>query len=155
MYKEIKLYDDKVVFNLPEEFAEVKDTGNLFLSGKPDFVFSDNKTNALVSVLKTDFKASDTLIDDRIVEYCDIHKRAVPNFDNFKIAKKNTASGNEIAAFYYTSTSPKRDLYNFFVLTYLDGYELIFSFHCGVEDAVQFGVKFMNILNSIDVRKLT
>lgn len=104
-----------------------------------------------MSVLKTDYKTSGVAIDERIVEYCDLYKRSVPNFDNFKIAKKKTKSGVDIAAFYYTSTSPERDLYNFFILTSLDESELIFTLHCSAENAPLFGMKFMNILNSIDV----
>ena len=151
MTKEIKLYDNKVIFQLPEEFVAVQDINRYFLSVKPDFAFVEPETNALVSVLKTEYKTSGVTIDDRIIEYCELYKRSVPNFDNFKIAKKRTKSGTEIAAFYYTSTSPERDLYNFFILTSLDECELVFTLHCGVENASVYGIKFMNILNSIDV----
>lgn len=151
MNKEINLYDNRVVFQLPEEFVVVQDINKYFLSAKPEIAFVEQETKALVSVLKTEYKTSGITIEDRITEYCELYKRSVPNFDNFKIAKKKTKSGAEIAAFYYTSTSPERDLYNFFILTSLDEYELIFTLHCGVENASQFGIKFMNILNSIDI----
>lgn len=151
MTKEIKLYDNRVFFQLPEEFVAVQDINKYFLSAKPDFAFVEQETNALVSVLKTEYKTSGVTIDDRIIEYCELYKRSVPNFDNFKIAKKRTKSRAEIAAFYYTSTSPERDLYNFFILTSLDECELVFTLHCGVENALVYGIKFMNILNSIDV----
>ena len=151
MTKEIKLYDNRVFLHLPEEFTAVEECSKYFLSAKPDFAFVEQKTNALISALKTNYKTSGVAIDDRIMEYCELYKRSVPNFGNYKIAKKKTKSGLDIAAFYYTSTSPERDLYNFFILTSLDENELIFTFHCGVENAALFGAKFMNILNSIDV----
>lgn len=151
MTKEIKLYDNRVFFQLPEEFVAVQDINKYFLLAKPDFAFVEQETKALVSVLKTEYKTSGITIDERIIEYFELYKRSVPNFDNFKIAKKRTKSQVEIAAFYYTSTSSERDLYNFFVLTSLDEYELLFTFHCGAENASIYGIKFMNILNSIDV----
>lgn len=151
MTKEINLYDNRVIFQLPEEFVAVQDINKYFLTAKPDFAFVEQETNALVSVLKTEYKTTGVTIDDRIMEYCDLYKRSVPNFGNFKIAKKKTKSGAEIAAFYYTSTSPERDLYNFFILTSIDECELIFTLHCGIENASLYGIKFMNLLNSIDV----
>lgn len=153
MTKEIKLYDNRVYFQLPEEFVAVQDINKYFLSAKPDFAFVEQETNALVSVLKTEYKTTGVTIDDRIIEYCELYKRSVPNFDNFKIAKKRTKSGAEIAAFYYTSTSPERDLYNFFILTSIDECELVFTLHCGVDKASVYGIKFMSILNSIDIEE--
>lgn len=151
MLKEINLYENKLIFRIPEEFEVVDDAGRFFVSTKPDYAFVDKQTNALVSVLKTEYKIAGVSIADRITEYCEVYKRSVPNFDNFKIAKKTTKSGRDIAAFYYTSTSPERDLYNFFILTSLGEYELIITLHCGMEDASSYGIKFMNVLNSIDV----
>ncbi len=71
-------------------------------------------------------------MNKRIAEYCERYRRSVLNFADYNVAKKKTKSGSDIVAFYYTSTSPTRDLYNIFVLTTLEGRELTVTLHCDV-----------------------
>lgn len=151
MTNKINLYENKVMFNLPKEFVLDSEAEKYFISTKPEYVFIDNETKALVSVLKTEYEITDIKIEDRITDYFELHRRSVANFANFNMAKKKTKSGVDIAALYYTSTSQTRNLYNFFVLTYLDNHELIFTLHCNIEDIPKFGIKFMNVVNSIDI----
>ncbi len=151
MTNDIKLYDDRVCLTIPFEFIETEKFDKYFSSAKPDFLYVDEGTDALVSITHTLYDAGKMKIDERINEYCELYKRSVPNFANFSMAKKKTKSGKDIAAFYYTSTSPERDLYNFFVLSTLDSRELVFTLHCNIENVPNYGVKFMNILNSIDI----
>ena len=54
MLKEINLYENKLIFRIPDEFEIVDDAGEFFVSIKPDYAFVDKRTNALVSVLKTE-----------------------------------------------------------------------------------------------------
>ncbi len=129
---------------------ETEDSGKFSAGAKPDVLYVDEKTKSLISVTYTENKASED-IDKRIAEYCALHQRSVPNFANCTVAKKKTKSGKDIAAFHYTSTSPVRDLYNFFVLTSLEGRELTITLHCDVKNIPKFGMKFMNVLNSVDV----
>ncbi len=110
----------------------------------------DERTDTIISVTYTDKEASEE-IEKRIAECCTLYQRSVPNFGNCNIAKKKTKSGKDLAAFYYTSTSPTRNLYHFFVLTSLEGRELTITLHCSIQHIPDYGVEFMNVLNSIDV----
>ncbi len=150
MSKEVCLYENKVTMQIPEEFVETKDSSPFFAGAKPDFLYVDEKTKSMISVTYTENEASED-IDKRIAEYCALHQRSVPHFSNCTVAKKKTKSGKDIAAFYYTSTSPVRDLYNFFVLTSLEGRELTMTLHCDVKNIPEFGMKFMSVLDSMDV----
>lgn len=150
MNKEISLYDNKLKMQIPEQFVQSKDMDKFFVGAKPDFLYVDEKTDALISVTYTENQSAED-IDKRIAEYCELYRRSVPNFANCKIAKKKTGSGQDIAAFYYTSTTPARDIYNFFVLTSLEGRELTVTLHCDIRNIPDYGMEFMNILNSIDV----
>lgn len=48
MTKEINLYDNRVIFQLPEESVAVQDINKYFLTAKPDFAFVEQEANALL-----------------------------------------------------------------------------------------------------------
>lgn len=151
MTENVFLYDNKVSLNMPTEFVFVEDKEKYFAAGKPDFVYAEKDTGALISVTLTENDIDNAKIEERIMEYYEIYRRSVPNFSNSKIAKNKTKSGKEMAAFYYTSTAPNRDLYNFFILSSVDGKELTITMHCNAQNIPDYGVKFMHFLNSIDI----
>ena len=64
MLEGINLYENKLIFRIPEEFEVVDDAGRFFVSTKPDYAFVDKQTNALVLVLKTEYKIAGVSIAD-------------------------------------------------------------------------------------------
>lgn len=153
MSKDVCLYDNKVRICLPDEFEDREDVEQFYSSGKPDFLFKGRETNAVLSVSKVENISPKSSLEERINGYFNLYRTIIPNFDHYKIAKKVTKSGTEIAAFHYTSTSRERVLYNLFALTFVDNQDFIFLLHCDLEKIGACGIKFMNILSSITMIK--
>lgn len=153
MSKDICLYDNKLRICLPDEFEAREDAEQFYSSGKPDFLFVSRETNAVLSVAKAENTSPDSSLEERINGYFNLYRTIIPNFDHYKLAKKVSKSGTEIAAFYYTSSSQERVLYNLFALTFVDNQDYIFSLHCDLEKIGACGIKFMNILSSVTMVK--
>lgn len=150
MSKEIKLYENKITMRIPDDFVAAQAAEKLTGGVQPDYLYADEKKIALITVTWGESELPED-IDKRIMEYREMHRRAVPNFGNCTAAKKKTKSGKDIAAILYTSTTPTRDLHNFFVLTGLQGRELTITIHCDIKDIPYYGMQLMDIVDSIDV----
>ncbi len=150
MNKEISLYEDRLKLQIPENFTESQELEKFMLSKKPDHFFVDQEKKAYISVNYSQEECSGDM-ENRLSGYYTLYQRTVPNFANCSMAKKKTNSGQEIGAFYYTCTTATKNLYNFFILTTLEGRDVTVTLHCDLEKVPEYGMQFMNIVDSIDV----
>ncbi len=154
MNTEVRFYDEKLSISIPEEFKKLnaEQTKEYFNYSQPEFAYANEEKKAIITITKTNTELFDESLEDRLVEYYNIYQRSVANFSNGNMAKKLCVGGSKIGMFHYTSTSVERDLLNFFCLLAVDTCEVMVTLHCAIADSPILGKKFMEVVNSIDVK---
>lgn len=152
--KEVRFYDEKLSICIPEEFQKLnsEQIKEYFNNNQPEFAYANEEKRAVITITKTNTELFDESLEDRLVEYYNIYQRSVANFSNGNMAKRMCLGGSKIGMFHYTSTSIERDLLNFFCLLVIDTCEVMVTLHCAIIDSPIFGKKFMEVVNSIDVK---
>lgn len=144
-----KLYDGEIEIKLPDDFVEMTEKEKYFNGSTPDYVFAVEKTNSLISVTTANTENTNLKLEEEINKYITLYRRIIPNFSNCKAARKTVKSGEEIGAFYFTSTLPDKDMFNLMAIICLEKKEVVITMHCELKDAVELALRYMEVLENI------
>lgn len=121
-----------------------------FPVNQPNNMLINRSTNSYITFTITGAELQPSMVESKLAQYYNAYKRTVGGFQSGEIAKKDTKK-SVIGAFQYLSTTLDRDLFNIFVLTSMQGKELIITMHCDQRSVSSEGLKLMNSISSIEV----
>ena len=153
MSREINLYENKLRFNIEDEFVDMEpDECRQYFSGQtPEKIFSIPEKKAFITVMRSGNRLEPPETEKRLNEYYYAYSRSAANFSNGKMVKRELNNGDAMGVFHFGSTTVERNLLNFFALLSVDGQEVIMTLHCAAEDSMRLGKEFVKTLDSVQV----
>lgn len=153
MSREIILYENKLRFNIEDEFVDMEpDEYRQYFSGRmPEKIFGIPEKKAFITVMRSGNGLELPETEKRLNEYYYAYSRSAANFSNGKMVKRELNNGHVMGVFHFGSTTVERNLLNFFALLSVDGQEVIMTMHCAAEDSMHLGKEFVKTLDSVQV----
>ena len=153
MSREINLYENKLRFNIEDEFVDMEpDECRQYFSGQtPEKIFSIPEKKAFITVMRSGNRLEPPETEKRLNEYYYAYSRSAASFSNGKMVKRELNNGDAMGVFHFGSTTVERNLLNFFALLSVDGQEVIMTLHCAAEDSMRLGKEFVKTLDSVQV----
>ena len=150
MSRVLKLFENKLSIEIPDNYTEIQDEENIFASSeKPNYILKNDTLDSYITITKSTIEMKDSL-ELTLQGLYNQYRRVIPNFKSSDLYLKKIETV-EVGAFQYTSTTSTRDLYNLVGLFAIDGKQTLMTMHCDIENAIDEGSQFMKILESIRV----
>lgn len=153
MSREINLYENKLRFNIEDEFEDMdpNECRQYFARQTPEKIFGIPDKKAFITVMRSGNGLEPSETEKRLNEYYYAYSRSAANFSNGKMVKRELNNGGVMGVFHFGSTTVERNLLNFFSLLSVDGQEVIMTMHCAAEDSMRLGKEFVKTLDSVQV----
>lgn len=153
MSREINLYENKLRFNIEDEFEDMdpNECRQYFAGQTPEKIFGIPDKKAFITVMRSENGLEPLETEKRLNEYYYAYSRSAANFSNGKMVKRELNNGGVMGVFRFGSTTVERNLLNFFSLLSVDGQEVIMTMHCAAEDSMRLGKQFVKTLDSVQV----
>lgn len=152
MSRVLKLFENKLIIEIPDNYIEIQDEENIFASSeKPNYILKNDTLDSYITITKSTIEMKDSL-ELTFQGLYNQYRRVIPNFKPSGLYY-NQLETVKVGAFQFGSTTATKDLYTLVALFALDGKQTLITMHCDIKDAFEEGNKYMKLVESIKVNK--